>query len=170
MFDNAANRNVSRVQNIEQIRTRGIEAAFNGSDVLMRGLDLTRQRHLHPLLHREERRLRRRTRRHDRQVAAATSRAGAPPATATWRFDPDLSASVGLRYSGKQYRTLDNSDVNGFTYMGVSSYFTTDLRLRWRTGAAVDRGARHRQPQQLQYWNFHPYPQRSYSAELKWDL
>jgi iron complex outermembrane receptor protein len=29
----SANRNVSRVQNIELIRTRGIEAAFNGSDV-----------------------------------------------------------------------------------------------------------------------------------------
>ncbi len=53
-------------------------------------------------------------------------------ASASYRFDPDLSASVGARYSGKQYRTLDNSDVNGFTYMGVSSYFTTDLRLRWQ--------------------------------------
>ena len=57
-------------------------------------------------------------------------------ARATWRFDPDLSASIGLRYSGKQYRTLDNSDVNGFTYMGVSTYFTTDLRLRWRTAGS----------------------------------
>ena len=37
---------------------------------------------------------------------------------------------VGARYSGRQFRTLDNSDVNGFAYMGVSRFFTVDLRAR----------------------------------------
>ena len=76
-----------------------------------------------------------------------------------------------MRYSGKQYRTLDNSDVNGFTYMGVSSYFTTDLRAALAAGAAVDgRASASTTSTTTRYWNFHPYPQRSYSAELKWDL
>ncbi|MBH2043147.1 MAG: DUF1775 domain-containing protein [Comamonadaceae bacterium] len=35
------------------------------------------------------------------------------------------------------YRTLNNADVNGATYQGVSKYFTTDLRLRWQVSKIV---------------------------------
>ncbi|MBC7955676.1 MAG: TonB-dependent receptor [Cytophagales bacterium] len=69
-----------------------------------------------------------------------------------------------------QYRSLDNSDTNGFAYTGASKYFTTDLRLRcvvnkqWQLALGIDN------LNNYQYWNFHPYPQRTYSAELKYDL
>jgi iron complex outermembrane receptor protein len=169
VFDDVANRNVSRVQNIELIRTRGIEAAINGSDVGVRGLDMSAS-----LTY---------TRSFIEKNAGFVAVPGdtigkwqpniprwRATTTATWRVDPDLSASIGLRYSGKQYRTLDNSDVNGFTYMGVSSYFTTDLRLRWRPARQWTVALGIDNLNNYKYWNFHPYPQRSYSAELKWDL
>ena len=169
IFDDAANRNVSRVQNIELIRTRGIEAALSGSDVGMRGLDLNASvTYTRSFIEKN-----------DGFVTTPGDTIGKwqpniprwrATATATWRFDPDLSASVGLRYSGKQYRTLDNSDVNGFTYMGVSPYFTTDLRLRWRPARQWTVALGIDNLNNYRYWNFHPYPQRSYSAELKWDL
>jgi len=169
IFDDAANRNVSRVQNIELIRTRGIEAALSGSDVGMRGLDLNASvTYTRSFIEKN-----------DGFVTTPGDTIGKwqpniprwrATATATWRFDPDLSASVGLRYSGKQYRTLDNSDVNGFTYMGVSPYFTTDLRLRWRPARQWTVALGIDNLNNYKYWNFHPYPQRSYSAELKWDL
>ena len=79
-------------------------------------------------------------------------------------------ASVAARHGGPQYRTLDNSDVNGFTYQGVSKFATVDVRVvcridrRWTAAVGIDN------LNDYHYWNFHPYPQRSYRAELKYDL
>ena len=57
-------------------------------------------------------------------------------ALASYRFDAAAGPpALGARYSGTQYRTLDNSDVNGFTYQGASTYFTADLRVRWQIDA-----------------------------------
>ena len=91
-------------------------------------------------------------------------------AVATWRVDEHWTTTFGARYSGSQFSTLDNSDPNGFAYQGASKFFTTDLRVRYRfdshwSGAfGIDNLNNDR------YWNFHPYPQRTYSAELKYDL
>jgi iron complex outermembrane receptor protein len=91
-------------------------------------------------------------------------------AVATWRPDERWSHTLGVRYSGRQYSTLDNSDPNGFAYQGASSYLTADLRVRyqvdknWSAAFGIDN------LNNAKYWNFHPYPQRTYSAELKYDL
>jgi iron complex outermembrane receptor protein len=75
-----------------------------------------------------------------------------------------------VRYSGRQYRTLNNTDVNGQTYQGVSQFVTADLRVhhrfnkQWSAAIGIDN------LNNKKYWNFHPYPQRSYTAELKFDL
>jgi len=88
----------------------------------------------------------------------------------TWRAGERLSVSFGARYGSTQYGTLNNSDPNGFAYQAFSKYFTTDLRMlykfdrHWSVAAGIDN------LNNYQYWNFHPYPQRSYSAELKYDL
>ena len=47
------------------------------------------------------------------------------------------SATVGARYSGVQYRTLNNADVNGFTYQGVSKFFRADVRVVWKINKTV---------------------------------
>ena len=88
----------------------------------------------------------------------------------TYRFNDHWSGTLGVRYSGRQYRTLNNADVNGSTYMGVSQFVTADLRIRhrfskqWSAAFGIDN------LNNKKYWNFHPYPQRSYSAELSFDL
>ena len=88
----------------------------------------------------------------------------------TYRWAPQWSTSVGARYSSPQYRTLDNSDVNGFTYMGVSKFFVVDLRAQWKATKHLTASAGIDNVNNYKYWNFHPYPQRSYVAELKVDL
>ncbi|MDD2547350.1 MAG: TonB-dependent receptor [Burkholderiaceae bacterium] len=77
------------------------------------------------------------------------------------------SAPLGARYSGRQYRTLNNADVNGFTYMGVSRYFTTDLRVVWKMDRRWTALFGINNLNNDQYWNFHPYPQRSYHTNLR---
>ena len=88
----------------------------------------------------------------------------------SWQAREDLSLSLGLRYSGKQYSTLDNSDPNGFAYQGASRYFTTDVRVRYQITKQVSAAVGIDNLNNYKFWNFHPYPQRTYMAELKVDL
>jgi len=77
---------------------------------------------------------------------------------------------LGLRYSGPQYRTLNNSDVNGDTYQGVSDYFTADVRVVWTLDKHFTAAFGIDNLNNDKYWNFHPYPQRSYHASLRADF
>ena len=168
-FDPTANSNISRVQNVGRIQTNGVELAFNGNDVLKKGLDLSGS-----ITYADSR---------IKENAGFVSVPGdtigkyqprvpvwRATALATYRFDPQWMATLGARYSGRQYSTLNNSDPNGFAYQGASKYFTTDLRVRyqmakqWTASFGIDNLNNYK------YWNFHPYPQRTYTAELKFDM
>lgn len=168
-FDPSANRNVSRVQNVGRIQTQGLEAAFNGSDVWKRGLDLRGSVTYADSVIKENAGfvVRPGDTIGKRQPNIPKWRA---TALASYRFDPKWSVTYAARYSGPQYRTLNNADVNGVTYQGVSKYFTTDLRVRWQIDRQWSAAVGIDNLNNYQYWNFHPYPQRSYSAELKFDL
>lgn len=168
-YDATANRNISRVQNVRRIATRGIETALNGSDLLVRGLDLNASLTYARSIIKDNGGF--------VSVPGDTIGKWQPniprwraTVLASYRFDERLSATLGARYSGRQYRTLDNSDVNGFAYQGVSQYFTTDLRLRYRIDRQWSAAFGIDNLNNYQYWNFHPYPQRSYTAELRVDL
>ncbi len=168
-FDATANRNISRVQNIDRIGTRGLEATLGAVDWLVKGLELSFSATYA-----------------DSKIKANTGFVVLPgdtlgkqqpniprwraTALAGYRFDEHWSASLAMRYSGRQYRTLNNADVNGFTYMGVSRYATADLRLLWRIDHSWSAAFGIDNLNNDKYWNFHPYPQRSYSTELKFDL
>ncbi|NMM77155.1 TonB-dependent receptor [Rhodococcus sp. SRB_17] len=168
-LDPVAQRNVSRVQNVGRIQTQGLELAYNGADVLKRGLDLSGSVTYADSVIRENAGFA--VRPGDtvgkRQPNVARWRA---TALASYRWNAEWSTSVGARYSGPQFRTLDNSDVNGFTYMGVSRFFTVDLRARYQVSHSVSAALGVDNANNYQFWNFHPYPQRSYVAELKIDL
>ena len=88
----------------------------------------------------------------------------------SYRPDDRWTHTLGIRYSGTQYNNLDNSDVNGETYTGSSSYLVADWRMRyklakqWTASAGVDNLNNEK------YWAFHPYTQRTFVAEIKFDL
>ncbi len=168
-FDPIANANISRVQNVGRIQTNGLEVAYSGNDVFKKGLDFSGS-----VTYADSR-----IRENAGFVTVAGDTIGKyQPRVPVWRatallsyrFDPALTASFGARYSGNQFSSLDNSDVNGFTYMGTSKYFTTDVRLRyqvsrqWTAALGIDNLNNYK------FWNFHPYPQRTLVAELKFDL
>nr|WP_232077388.1 TonB-dependent receptor [Variovorax sp. PBL-E5] len=156
---------VSAVQNIDKVRTTGLELAYTGQDVFMKGVDLGGSL----------------TFADSKTVADAAFPAAVgkwqprvprwrSTVFATWKPDARWAFTVAARYSGRQYSTLDNSDVNAFAYFGASKYFTVDLRVRyqidkqWSAAFGIDNA--NNDP----YWNFHPYPQRTFSAELRFDL
>ncbi|MGE8319512.1 MAG: TonB-dependent receptor [Comamonas sp.] len=155
----------SRVQNVDRVRTWGLELAYTGQSVFMRGLDLGASL----------------TYANSRIAANAANPASVgqwQPRVPRWRatayatYQPDehWAFTVAARYSGRQYSALDNSDVNGFAYMGASKYFTVDLRARYRINREWSAAVGIDNANNYQYWNFHPYPQRTYHASLQWDL
>jgi iron complex outermembrane receptor protein len=157
--------NVTNIQNVDAMRTHGLETSWRGTDVFVKGLDLaanatwTDSRITHD----------------DKFPAAVGHWQPRVPqwrasTVATWHASPKWTHTLGVRYSGRQYSTLDNSDPNGFAYQGASRYFTADVRTvyrideHWSAAVGIDN------LNNQQYWNFHPYPQRTYTAELKLDL
>jgi iron complex outermembrane receptor protein len=169
VFDAAANRNIGRVQNIDRIGTAGLEATLAATDWGLNGLDLSASATYA-----------------DSKIRANAGFVAAPADTlgkrqpniprwratalVAYRFDAQWSASLAARYSGRQYRTLNNADVNGMAYMGVSRYATADVRLLWKIDRQWSAAIGIDNLNNDRYWNFHPYPQRSTTAELRFDL
>ncbi len=157
--------NVTNIQNIDAMRTTGLELAAQASDFGLKGLDLSASlTHADSII----------TKNDKFPASVGQWQPRVPKWRAnlltTWRPDDAWSFTGGVRYSGKQYGTLDNSDPNGFTYTGVSSFLVADVRVqyridkRWKASAGIDNiGNR-------SYWAFHPYTQRTFNAELRYDL
>lgn len=156
---------VNTVQNVGKIRTRGLELSQQAEDVLTHGLTLQSS-----LTYA------------DSEIVAndamPSSVGKRQPRVPKWRANVLASYHVGqhwtgtfgLRYSGKQFGTLDNSDPNGSTYMGVSDYLVADVRLRYRLNRQWTASVGIDNLNGEKYWAFHPYAQRTVSAELKFDL
>jgi iron complex outermembrane receptor protein len=156
---------VNTVQNVDKIRTTGLELAYQADNVFARGLSVTSSATFA-----------------DSKIVAnrgfAASVGKRQPRVPQWRanllasyqVDDKWTASVGARYSGKQYSTLDNSDPHGDTYTGVSDYLVADLRVRYRINAQWSASVGVDNLNNAKYWAFHPYTQRTVLAELRFDL
>jgi iron complex outermembrane recepter protein len=162
----AGNKTISRVQNVDRIQTRGLEGAFTMQGLGLAGLDLTGSvTYADSVIQANQ-----------GFVAVAGDTIGKmqpniPKWRATllaaYRWNAAWTSTVAVRYSGQQFRTLNNSDVNGYAYMGVSPFTTVDVRARWQINPRLVAAFGIDNLNNDKYWNFHPYPQRSTTAELK---
>jgi iron complex outermembrane recepter protein len=156
--------NITNIQNVDHIRTDGAELAWSASEIL-RGFDLSGSL----------------TYARSRIVANANFPASIGKwqprvpewranALATYRPAQRWTLTLGARYSGKQYNTLDNSDPNGFAYTGTSSFLVMDARARFalREGLTASLGVDNFNDES--YWAFHPYTQRTVMAEISADF
>jgi iron complex outermembrane recepter protein len=155
---------VTSVQNIDLTRIRGIEGELALTDVWTSGLDITASLALN-----DARTLRdRRYRPAEGQWFPRIPRLRASVFT-DYRFAADWDASLGIRRSGRQYGSLDNSDFID-TYGAVSAFTVADAKLRWRfaphwsASLGVDNFTNAR------YWVYHPYAGRTWVGDLRWDL
>ncbi len=152
----------NRVQNVDEVHTQGVELAYTGSGLFLRKLDLSAS-----LSYADSRTV--------RNPALPASEGKVQPRVPVWRatalvsyrFDDRRSGTLGVRYSGTQYSQLTNSDVNGHAYTGASPYLLVDLRYRYRLASRTVASLGVDNLTDRTYWNFHPYPQRSWVADLK---
>ena len=153
--------NVTNIQNVDRIRTRGLEMAWQAEAILADALDLAASL----------------TYAHSRTVENTNFPASVGKwqprvpewranALATWRFGERWTTTLGARYSGKQFNTLDNSDTNPFTFTGTSSFLVFDARVRCRMGETWSASIGVDNLGNEEYWAFHPYTQRTFAAEL----
>ncbi|MEH6458354.1 TonB-dependent receptor [Chitinimonas sp. JJ19] len=156
--------NVTNIQNVDAIRTTGLEMALQLQDVGLHGLDISSSlTYAHSIITRNAR------------FPASVGRW--QPRVPQWRanllasyhLSAALSTSLGLRYSGKQYGTLDNADPNGDTYTGVSRFLVADIRARYRFNKQWTAAVGVDNLNNTRYWAFHPYTQRTVFAELRFD-
>jgi iron complex outermembrane receptor protein len=152
--------NVTSVQNVGEIDTHGLEAAFQALGLLDGRLDFsTSLTYAHSRIEENA----------NFPASVGKWQPRVPDwranALATYRFGQQWSLTAGGRYSGTQYNTLDNSDPNGYAFTGTSAFIVYDLRARyaserWSASVGVDNVG------DEEYWAFHPYTRRSLLAEL----
>jgi iron complex outermembrane receptor protein len=156
---------VATIQNVDAIRTAGLELALQTSDLIVKGFDLSGS-----VTYANSKIVR-----NDKFPASVGMW---QPRVPQWRaallasYSPDerWSGSLGLRYSGKQYGQLDNSDPNCYSYTGFSPFLVADLRLQYRVDKQWTLSAGVDNLNNKRYWAFHPYPQRTVHAEVGFDL
>jgi iron complex outermembrane receptor protein len=156
--------NITNIQNVDKIRTNGLEVAYQASDVFNSGLDIAAS-----ATYADSKIVK-----NDKFTISVGKWQPRVPQwranfVASYRANEQLTTTLGVRYSGRQYGALDNSDTNAFAYTGFSSFLVADLRVRykldkpWSAALGIDN------LNNKKYWAFHPYTQRSAVAELKFD-
>jgi len=160
----ASTNGCSFIQNIDHVRTQGVELSTEWQDVGVHGLDLLASATFTDaeILRNE----------------ANPSIEGNKPLripkqmlkmVATYHQGSNLTYSLAARYSGRQYFYLDNSDTNPDTFGGVSKFFIVDVKTnykfadRWTASLGVDNLNNYKA------YVFHPYPQRTGYLQLKFD-
>jgi iron complex outermembrane recepter protein len=156
--------------NVDHIRARGVELLWGSNNVLIDGLELSGNV---TYLKSEILALSGRASATADSAAAIGKRLPNIPdwratAAATYRPNTKLAFTLSGRYSDRVYTTLDNADVRPNTYQGFASWFVMDSHVNyrfnehWTVGGGVDNMLNGK------YFLFHPFPQRSFVANVKY--
>ncbi len=161
---------ISSVQNIDKVRTYGLETALQESNILVHGFDLSGSiTYVHTEI--------------EKDVAnpglAGTKLPLIPVLRATllgvYHASDALSYSLGWRYSGREHSGLFNTtthqypDPNPGVYGGRSNFSVFDAKVlykladRWSASVGVDNITNEK------YFTLYPYSQRTYYASAKFD-
>jgi iron complex outermembrane receptor protein len=153
----------SFVQNVDRVRTRGVELVASQDDVLIKHFALSGW---------------------ITYLDATTVKDAAYPAavgkdlpqlprlraglTATWRPTPRLAATLGARYSDRSFGTIDNTDPYANTYQGFGAFFVVDAHVRYQLTPHLSAELGVDNLNDRSYFLFHPFPQRTVIGGLKW--
>jgi len=172
----------STIQNVGETQTYGVEVAGEASDVGIRGIDLSGSATWAD------------SRITDNAAGDAAAAAAGPTAanpnanqpstgkrqprvpewrasaTIAYRPTDKLNTSVSARYSSPQFSQLNNSDTNpGTNGSGGTAFFIVDLRAKYQITKQVSASAGIDNVSNQEVWLFHPFPSRTYFAELKYN-
>lgn len=153
------------VQNVDRVRTRGIETAFSINGVGIDSLAIEGS-----LAYASSRILR-----NDNHPDYVGNRWPRVPdwrgnLQAVWRPTPSWLASLGFRYSGSTFGRLENDDINGDTFGGISQVHSWDGRVAYTTANGTELALGIDNITDDRAYQSHPYPSRTAFAEVRWSL
>ncbi|MEG3123723.1 TonB-dependent receptor [Sphingomonas sp. GB1N7] len=152
------------IQNVDRTRARGAELAVQRRDVVPR-FDLSGS-----VTYADA------TTRADTAFPAAVGKLlpGVPhwkaTVVGTWRPTDQVSLTAAGRYTSRLYGQLDNLDLVGNTYQGFYKYLVVDLRAQFRIDRHYALGLGVDNVNNDKYFLFHPFPQRTFRADVTWSL
>jgi iron complex outermembrane recepter protein len=151
----------SYVQNIPHVRTRGVEFAFERRGLMVPKLDLSGSVTLarpkvveNPVLPAAE----------GKDIPQVPRRRAT--LVATWHASEAASLTLAGRYSSRSFGTIDNSDIVAHTYQGFEGFLVADARANFRMGEHWNAAFGVENLTNEKYFIFHPFPQRTFTAEL----
>jgi iron complex outermembrane recepter protein len=86
----------------------------------------------------------------------------------TYRPTDDWAWTIAARYSGKQYSTLDNTDIVSHVYGAFDDYFVVDVKVHYNATQNVSFDFGIDNLFNEQYFLFHPFPGRTYVLAAKY--
>ncbi len=162
---------ISSVQNVDKIRTRGVETALQMNDLLVDGFDLNGSvTYVDSTI----------TKDNKNPGLVGTDQPRIPAWRATlvgiYRANDKLSFSMAGRYSGHQHNALYDTtqkkytDVNPDVYGAVSHYFVVDAKAVYKVSNQWSASVGVNNLNNFKYYvNPNPYPQRTWFASMKFD-
>jgi iron complex outermembrane receptor protein len=85
----------------------------------------------------------------------------------TYRPVEEFALSVAAKYSGKIYSTLDNTDTVSHVTGAFDNFFVVDAHVRYQIGNYLTATAGIDNLFNYHYYEFHPFPGRTYLASLR---
>ncbi len=89
-------------------------------------------------------------------------------AVQTYRPVPSLGLTVAERYSDRSYGTIDNTDPISDTFTGFSAFFVVDLHVQYLITSHITGDVGCDNINDRAYFLYHPFPQRTVVAQLKY--
>ena len=86
----------------------------------------------------------------------------------TYRPNENWAWTVAARYSGKQYSTLDNTDIIGHVQGAFDNFFVVDAKVHYEATRNVSFDVGIDNIFNEQYFLFHPFPGRTYVMAAKY--
>jgi iron complex outermembrane receptor protein len=88
-------------------------------------------------------------------------------AGATYRPNAYWALTAALRYSSKQYSTLDNTDTVQNVFQAFDPFTVVDLRAQYKFSETATASFGIDNVGNAKYTLFHPFPQRTYLADVR---
>jgi iron complex outermembrane recepter protein len=157
--------NVTNVQNVDRVRTRGIETAFALRAPAIESLSLEGS-----IAYAQAKILRN----DNYPVSVGNVWPRVPDwrgaLQGVWRANDALTASLGVRYSGRAYNRLENDDINPDTYGGISRFTFLDARVSWVLADSLELALGIDNITDEHAYQAHPYPGRTTFLEARWSF
>jgi iron complex outermembrane receptor protein len=86
---------------------------------------------------------------------------------ATYRPSEHFALSVAARYQGRMYSTLDNTDSDSKVFGAFTKFFVVDTHVHYQLNDTIIADAGIDNLFNEKYFEYHPFPGRTYVASLK---